>query len=207
MTIPTLGRLCLAGGLIGAAGGLVTAFVPATVGTDRFSYPYTPGWFLVAQTAFLLNHLLMIAGVAGVTRSGAAGPSRLSRRGGALAAAGLAALGLCEVAAMPLLHAAESSPAAGLLGAGYGLASLLIGTGLALLGAAVARTRTWTGWRRWIVLACGAGIFLVAVPAITGPFLAGRLGLTAWVALFIALGAALARPVPSPARPVPATVR
>ncbi len=207
MTIRTLGQLCIAGGAIGAAGGLITAFIPAAVSADRFSYPYTPGWFLVAQTAFLLNHLLMLAGVVGVLRSGAAGPGRLTRWGGRLSVAGLVALGLCELAAMPLLHAAESAPMAGLLGAGYGLACLLIGTGLVLLGVAVTRTGAWAGWRRWIVLACGVGIFLVAVPAITGPFLAGRLGLVAWVALFIALGVTLVRPIPAtPVHPLPATV-
>jgi hypothetical protein len=163
--------------------------------------------FLVAQAAFFLNHVLMLAGPVGILQSGAAGPGGLSRRDGGLSVAGLVALGVCELAAMPLLHAAQSSPAAGLLGAGYGLASLLIGTGLVLLGAAVARTGGWAGWRRWIVLACGAGIFLVAVPAITGPFLAGRLGLVGWVGLFVVLGVALARPITAtPARPVPATV-
>jgi hypothetical protein len=196
MTIRTLGRLCLVGGLIGAVGGLATAFVPAAVGADRFSYPYRPGWFLVAQAAFLVNHVLLLACVVGVLRSGAAGPGRLTRWGGALSVTGLAALALCEALAMPLWRASESSPAAGLLGAGYGLSSLLIGTGLVLLGTAVVRTGAWAGWRRWIVLACGAGMFLVAVPAITGPFLAGRLGLVAWVALFVVLGATLARAVP-----------
>jgi hypothetical protein len=204
MMIRTLGRLCLAGGVIGVIGGLVTAFVPAAVGTDRFSYPYTPGWYLTAETAYLLNHVLMLAGAVGVIRSGVAGTGRLARSGGTLAVSGLVALGLCEVAAMFLLHASASSPAAGWLGAGYGVASLLTGTGLVLLGVAVARTAVWTGWRRWIVLTCGAALFLVVLPAISGPFLAGRLGLVAWLTLFIALGIALARPavaVPSqPAR-------
>jgi hypothetical protein len=207
MTVRTLGRLCLAGGLVGVAGGLVTTFVPAAVGTDRFSYPYTPGWYLVAETAYLLNHVLMLAGVLGVLRSRVAGSGPMARTGGALSVAGLGALGLCEIGAMPLARASASSPAAGWLGAGYGVASLLTGTGLALLGAAVARQGSWTGWRRWIVLACGVALFLVVVPAITGPFLAGRLGLVAWIALFIALGVALIRPVPSlPARTGPVTV-
>jgi hypothetical protein len=201
MTVRTLGRLCLAGGLIGVAGGLVTAFVPAAVGTDRFSYPYTPGWHLVAEAAYLLNHVLMLAGVLGVLRSRVAGSGALARTGGVLSVAGLGALGLCEIGAMPLANAPESSPAAGWLGAGYGVASLLTGTGLILLGTAVARHGDWTGWRRWIVLASGVTLFLVVVPAITGPFLAGRLGLVAWLALFIALGIALGQPVPS--RPTP----
>ena len=206
MTVRTLGRLCVAGGVIGAAGGLVTAFIPAAVDTDRFSYPYTPGWFLVAQAVFLVSHLLMLAGVLGVLRVGAAGHGRLAAWGGAVSVAGLVTLSVCEVAAMFLLHASTSSAAVGWLNAGYGLASLLTGTGPVLLGIAVVRAGTWHGWRRWIVLACGVEL-LAATPAIAGPFLAGRLALTVWVALYTALGVALLRPtVAAPARPAPTLI-
>jgi hypothetical protein len=201
MTVRTLGRLCVAGGLIGAAGGLVTAFVPAAVDTGRFSYPYPPGWFLAAQTVFLVNHLLIGAGVLAVLRAGAAGPGPLAARGGVVSLAGLAILSVCEVAAMFLLNASTSSAAVGWLNAGYGLAALLTGAGPALLGIAVARAGAWHGWRRWIMLACGLEL-LAAIPAIAGPFLAGRLALTVWAALYTALGVALSRP----ATTVPALV-
>ncbi|MGI5240297.1 hypothetical protein [Dactylosporangium sp. CA-139066] len=204
MTVRTLGRVCMAGGVIGAAGGLVTAFVPAAVDTDRFSYPYTPGWFVVAQTVFLLNHVLMLAGILGVLRAGVAGRGRLAAWGGAVSVAGLVILSVCEVAAMSLLHTSMSSATVGWINAGYGLASLLTGTGPVLLGIAVARADAWHGWRRWIVLACGVEL-LASIPAIAGPFLAGRLALTVWVALYTALGLALVRPaVTIPAQPAPA---
>jgi hypothetical protein len=206
MTVRTLARLCVAGGVIGAVGGLVTAFVPAAVGTDRFSYPYTPGWFIVAQTIFLVDHVLMLAGVLGVLRAGVAGRGRLAAWGGAVSVAGLVILSLCEVAAMFLLHASMSSGTAGSLNAGYGLAALLTGTGPVLLGIAVARADAWHGWRRWILLACGVQL-LAAIPAIAGPFLAGRLALTVWAALYTALGVALSRPAAIvPARTAPALI-
>ncbi|MFF5233408.1 hypothetical protein [Dactylosporangium sp. NPDC000521] len=206
MTVRTLGRLCVAGGLIGAAGGLVTAFVPPAVAADRFSYPYPPGWFLGAQTVFLVSHVLMAAGVLGVLRAGVAGPDRFAARGGVVSLAGLATLSACEAAAMFLLNASMSSAAVGWLNAGYGLAALLTGAGPVLLGIAVARTHAWRGWRRWIVLACGVEL-LAAMPAIAGPFLAGRLALTVWAALYTALGIALSRPaVTVSARTVPTLV-
>jgi hypothetical protein len=206
MTVRTLGRLCLAGGLIGAAGGLITAFVPAAVTADRFSYPYPPGWFLVAQTVFLASHVLVAAGVLGVLGAGVAGPGRLAARGGVVSLAGLAILSICEVAAAFLLNASTWSAAVGWLNAGYGLAAVLTGAGPVLLGIAVARAGAWHGWRRWIVLACGVEL-LAAMPAIAGPFLAGRLALTVWAALYAVLGVALSRPAATvPARTAPAVV-
>jgi hypothetical protein len=106
---------------------------------------------------------------------------------------------------MFLVDAPADGSAAAWIGAGYGLASLLIITGMALLGTAVARAGSWQGWRRWIVLACGVVLFAASL-AIAGPFLAGRLALAAWLALFIALGLALARTaVTVPAPPASAT--
>lgn len=64
-------RLCVAGGLIGVAGGLVTAFVPPEVADSRYSYPYTPRAFVVAQLVFMLNPALAR------DASGAPAPRRL----------------------------------------------------------------------------------------------------------------------------------
>jgi len=41
------------------------------------------------------------------------------------------------------------------------------------------------------VLVCGVAVFVVVIPGVFGPFLAGRLVLVAWMLMFAALGVAL----------------
>jgi hypothetical protein len=60
---------------------VVTAFIPPAVSFDRFSYPYTPTGFLLAQFVFTSNHVLLLVGILGLARSGAAGSGLLGRVG------------------------------------------------------------------------------------------------------------------------------
>ncbi len=191
--VPTAGLLCVLGAVIGAAGGLVTAFLPPAVTEDQFSYPFTPVGFFVAESSFLLNHLLLLVGLIGLGRSGAAGVGRLGRYGVGTAVAGMALLSLCEVRAMTLVNATWPSPQTDLLDMGYGVATIAIGVGLILAGIAVLRTGRWSGWPKYITLACGLAVFLMVLPGVFGPFLVGRLVLTAWMLMFAALGVALLR--------------
>ena len=94
------GWLCLAGAIIGVIGGLVTAFIEPAVGPDRYSYPYTPTGYVLAELTFILNHVLLLVGVLGLARSGAAGTGRLARVGLWASAIALVALTLCEVASI-----------------------------------------------------------------------------------------------------------
>jgi hypothetical protein len=73
----------------------------------------------------------------------------------------------------------------------YGVASILIGVGLTLAGLAVVRAGEWTGWRRFVPLICGVAVFIIVIPGVFGPFLAGRLVLAVWMLMFAALGWAL----------------
>lgn len=191
--VRTAAALCVAGALIGVAGGLVMAVIPPAVGPDRFSYPFTPTGHLIAEISFAANHLLLLAGVLGLGRSTATGRGRLGRAGIALTVAGLLALTLCEIGAMLLAGSAFPTTRTGQLGVGYGAASILTGVGLTLAGVAVIRARRWTGWPRYIVLACGLAVFVVVLPAVSGPMVAGRLALVAWMLLWAALGIALTR--------------
>lgn len=186
-------RLCVAGGLIGVAGGLVTAFVPPAVADTRYSYPYTPRAFVVAQLVFMLNHVLLVAGVVDLGRSGALGDRRYGRAGVWAAVAGLAGLTLCEVRALSFADDAYPSPGTATLDALFGVTTMLIGAGLVTAGLAVVRSRAWTGWARWAPLACGVAVFVVVIPGLLTGFLGGRLAITTWMVLFTALGAALAR--------------
>ena len=65
--------------------------------------------------------------------------------------------------------------------------------GVGIAGVAVVRTGRWSGWARPTVLLCGLAVFLIVLPGVFGPFVAGRLALTAWMVLFGALGVALMR--------------
>jgi hypothetical protein len=79
----------------------------------------------------------------------------------------------------------------GVLGAAYGVATVLVGVGLILAGVAVVRERKWNGWRRLTVLIGGIAVFVIVIPGVFGPFLAGRLAITAWMIFWAALGVAL----------------
>lgn len=187
------GLLCLLGGVIGVASALVTGFIPAAVAPGRYSYPYTPTGFLAAQLVFILNHLLLLVGLLGLWRSDATGSHRFGRGGLWVSLAGMGLLTLCEVAAMTMADAAYPSPPTDALGTWFGMASILIGAGLVTAGIAVVRARVWTGWRRFLPLACGVAVFAIVIPGVFGPFLAGRLALAIWMLMFTALGAALLR--------------
>jgi hypothetical protein len=190
------GLWCAAGAVVGVIGGLVTAFVPASVGTDRYSYPYTPTGYVIAEASFAVNHILLLVGLLGLARSGVLGDGRLGRLGVWTAGIGMAGLTGCEFVSMSLANSAYPTSRTDALDVGYGVSSLLIATGLILAGIAVVRARRWTGWARYIVLACGVGFFVFALPGLLAGFLAGRVGLSAWLLLWLALGLALTRPHP-----------
>ena len=196
--VRTAGRLCLAGAIIGVTGGLVTAFIEPAVASDRYSYPYTPSGHVLAELTFILNHVLLLIGVLGIARSGAAGRGRLGRVGLWTSMVGLVALTLCEAGSTALADSAYPTPRTDALGMGYGVASILIGVGLVLAGVAVARPRHWTGWARYIVLLCGVAVFVLVIPGVFSTLLAGRLVLVIWMLMFAALGLALIRSAGEP---------
>ncbi len=182
------GLLCLVGAIIGLVSALVTAFIPPAVTFDRFSYPYTPTGFLFAHFVFMSNHVLLLVGILGLAKSGAAGSSLLGRVGLWISLVGMATLTLCEVWAMTFATSSYPGPGTDVLDTSYGVASILIGIGLVLAGVAVARAGEWTGWRRFVALICGVAVFVIVIPGVFGPFLAGRLVLAVWMLMFAALG-------------------
>jgi hypothetical protein len=185
------GLLCLVGSVIGVLGGIVMAFIPPTVSPDVYSYPFSPAGHLVAQFVFMSNHVLLLVGILGLARSGVAGNGVLGRLGLWISVVGMAALTVCEVGAMTLATSPYPGPGTGFMDMAYGVASILIGVGLTLAGVAVARRGEWTGWRRFVTLICGVAVFVIVIPGVFGPFLAGRMVLVVWMLMFAALGWAL----------------
>ncbi|MBE3014693.1 hypothetical protein IL992_36780 [Microbispora sp. NEAU-D428] len=199
VTTRTASLLCVAGAILGIAGGLAMIVVAPEVGQDRFSYPFDTPMHVITQLVFAVNHVLLLVAVLAVGRA-AIGPSRAGRAGVLLAAAGMIGLTLCELGAMALAGAQVDDSRVDLLNLGYGVSSLAIGAGLVLAGIPVIRSGRWRGWARYTVLACGLALFAVVLPAISGPMVAGRLALIAWMVLWAAMGVALARD-PGAARP------
>jgi hypothetical protein len=184
------GWICIAGAAIGIASGLYTAFVSPQVGTGRYSYPYAPAGYVVSQLVFALNHMMVLAGIVALARvAPATGWSW--RAGIRITMAGLVLLTSCELWGLAYTHVAAAAAGPGVLGAAYGVATVLVGVGLILAGVAVVRERKWNGWRRLTVLIGGIAVFVIVIPGVFGPFLAGRLAITAWMIFWAALGVAL----------------
>jgi hypothetical protein len=131
---------------------------------------------------------LLIAGLAGFARSGAATgvPARL---GVALAMAGLALYLLVAVVAFAGIAIGEAV---------HPISVPLTGAGMLLTGIATVRTRLWTGWRRFAALICGIVPFAVELPGFIlygdRPNLSYFIACTwaAWLLVFAALWTATA---------------
>jgi hypothetical protein len=185
------GLACVAGAAIAVAGELVLALVPQAVGSDRLSHPLTPQGYRVLQGSLTLGRILLIVGVLGIARAGAAGAGWGARAGLGLTVAGLALLTGCEAGAFLLADSARDTARTSLLQTMYGLATLMIGVGLTITGVAVRRARRWTGWARHVVFAAGLAVPVVVIPAIAGPQPLGRIALIGWMLMWAALGIAL----------------
>jgi hypothetical protein len=134
-----------------------------------------------------------VVGIVALARSAWAARSRLARVGFWLAAVALGLLAVVEVIALSAANASLTDPEAVLIVSLYGLPTLLTGAGLVLGGVGIARSSELTGWRRWLPLVLGVWVFVPMLPALFGPYEAGRLALIGWMALFGALGWTMAR--------------
>ena len=188
-----LGLVCFVGGLAGIVSAIVMLAVPPMVGPDRFSYPFDPTWHIVAETFFALQHLTMLAGVVGLARLLRDRLSRSLRIGLLLTGLGVVITVVCEVLAITAAWEPLDSPWAAAVGSSYGIAMLLMGVGLLLTGAVIARRQLLGGWARWITLVTGGYVFVVLFPAVFGPMVAGRLAIGAWLVLWGGIGWAVWR--------------
>jgi hypothetical protein len=159
-------------GAASAVAGAVLLFglQPSTdISDDKWRYPWSSSGAFVAFSLFSATlHALVIVGVLAVGRSGAAGRSRVATTGVALAAAGTCLLLLGELASIPICDAGNDDGGVALVGALFGVASIVSTVGFLTLGWATLRAGAWHGWRRFTPLA--TGVWLVAVTAIGVPF-------------------------------------
>lgn len=192
--------LCSLAGLLGFASGAWLALVEPAVSDERFSFPLTAGDFTMVQVWFSVHHLGLLAGLAALSWAGVIPSTAAARRGWQLAVAGMAGLTVTEAIAIAAADSSTDAGIAGAVGALYGLDCIAIGVGLVLLGIAIVRSSSWTGWRRWVVLALGVWVFIPMFPALVAtPTDGARWVIGGWMLLFAALGVALRRRGRAPA--------
>ena len=136
-------------------------------------------WWIPALNA--LSHVLLLVGVVGLVRSGAAGQSRLASAGLGLTLLGLGVLTLAEFISLYSLDLAIPF---------YSVSTLIMMLGLIVVGVAVLRARRWTGWHRFTPLACGLYVPLVMMPSFALPGYAANYAIGAWGVCWLLLGLA-----------------
>jgi len=184
------GVLTIVAAVTGIIGAFVLLFAPRAVAPGVFSYPLDGTGHAIAQTSFFLNHLLLGTGLVALALSPAS-RARPGRLGAWIAIGGMALLSVCELWAISLADAAYPSPETAPIDIAYGISSITLGVGLLLAGIGVARTREWTGWRRWIVLVLGIMVFVVVTPGLMLGFVGGRVALALWLVAWGMFGVAL----------------
>ena len=136
---------------------------PSTdISDEMWRYPWeSSGAFVVFSLFSAALHAVVIVGILALGRSGVAGRSRAASRGVALAAAGTGLLLVGELLSIPIRDADIHDASANVIGAVFGVASVLSTIGFLVLGRATLRADVWHGWRRFTPLA--TGIWLTAI--------------------------------------------
>jgi hypothetical protein len=194
----------IAGAIIHAVAGILGQVVQAStaVSDDMFSYPWTSAELVAVSLVEALAFGLGLLGLAALRASGVAGPTRGARVGLAVALGGTALFVVAELASIAVRDQYRDEAAAGALGGVFGLATLLLGAGLAAAGVAARRAGLWGSWRPTALLAGGlwtlAMLGIVLTPVMP-------IGVTVMGLLQAAIGAGLlTRPIPVAAGVEPA---
>jgi hypothetical protein len=140
------------------AGAAVQVGVQPTtdVSDDMWRYPWESSGAFVAFSVFSATlHALVAVGLLAFGRSGVAGRSRGATSGVAIATAGTLLLVVGEVASIPIRDAELADTSAGVVGAVFGVASVLSAAGFLLVGRAMLRDGVWNDWRRFTPIVTG----------------------------------------------------
>ncbi len=171
--VRSAGQWLIIGALVAMGVGIKETLGPSVFGTMQN---------MITQGIVTISSTLVLVGVIGLARSGAAGE-------GALAKIGLGSAVLASALFIPLnVLVAVNEELGGLL---LGLAAVLQGLGLLLGGIAVLRASHWSGWQRFTPLLCGLYTYLVLLPAVALGNGYDIWALTGWQIPFLLLGVAL----------------
>jgi hypothetical protein len=176
-------QLLVSGGVFGAALAFVGSVISPAVGPERWSYPYSATMYVLTEIFILIAHILTALGILGLTdlvRS-----SRVGLVGVRVVAAALWLFAACEVAAAAIAGVLVDSVPAQLVGAAFGVTSLVYAVGAVVGGVALVRLRTGQRWARWSLLTSGVFVVAVVDPVIFAGNLTVRyLALPAWGLMF-----------------------
>ena len=187
------GRVCVAGAFVLAVGAFLTQIMQAStsVSDKQWSYPWSSGVSIGISLLWAFAQTLVVVGVLALRDSGVAGDRRSSRTGLAMAVLGTALIVVGHVASIPVREQTVDDTVPQIVGALFGLGTLLSAVGFLLVGHGVLRAGVWTDWRRFTPTLVGASAvallglqFTPALPSAVGVY-ALCLG---------ALGIALAQP-------------
>jgi hypothetical protein len=163
------------------------------VAEDRFSYPFDAGWFTTWQLVFAVQHAAMVPLFAGLLILERRRPSRALRVGTWVALAGQVALTVMELVALTAADSPLDTGRGAVVGGLYGVPMVLLGVGMVIAGVGAQRVGLFDGAARWLPLALGVYVFVVLMPAVFGPMVAGRIAIGVWLLGYAALGLAIRR--------------
>jgi hypothetical protein len=185
------GGACVVGATVLAVSGVLTQVVAAStdVSPQAWSYPWSTQASMWVSLVWGVAQSLLVAGVVGLRRSGAAGSTRTASVGLWLAMAGTVLIVVGHLGSIPTASQNLDDTGAQLVGGVFALGTVVSAVGLVLAGTAVARTRRWHGWRRFMTLA--AGVWTVALLGLQLT-VALPLAVAVYAMCFAGIGAAVA---------------
>jgi len=184
------GMAGLAAGIVGTAIAITIEFVDPAVAPTETSYPLNPTAFVWVELLLTLVHIGVLAAVVALSVSRVAGRTRAARVGLGLALLGFTVHVLAEFGFVFAATTDTSAPLPGVLGAAFGISTLLAAVGMILAGLGVVREGAWYGWRRFAPLAMGIGTALILLLSLVDG--ARNWTLALWCILTATLGLALA---------------
>jgi hypothetical protein len=190
---PLLGSLVILVSLLAALFAVALLVVPPAVALEQWSYPLPALPFALGQVFIGIHHLVLAAGLFAVWRIGLAGSSRLASVGGVASSVMMALFGVLEFVAGAAGNESATSEFAGLLGALYGVGTILLAIASIVFGIAILRARVWGGFTRLTVLVTGIFLVVPMMPAQFGPFPLRMGALIIWSLLYLGLGIGLRR--------------
>jgi hypothetical protein len=197
---------CVAGGLVGALGSVLLAFVPAAVSPGVYNYPLEVSLFIVVQSVFALVYLVLAYGLMGLWWARVVPPSTFGSSGTLAAAGSLVLLAIVHLVSIAAAGWEDTAPFIDILDASFGVVTAASGLSLVLGGIAIVRGQAWPNWGAYLPLALGVYVFALLIPALLGPSILAHLAIAGWCILFVALGIALRQLTMPPRAQRPARV-
>lgn len=165
----------VAGSAVGAIVAFLSIFVPLL-------NENTPTVTIPRELILSAHHLMILVGLFGLWRSGAAGDSMWAKISFGLAAATRGVFAIAELVVIFDPATADTL---------FSIATPLHGLGMIGVGVAVLVSKRWQNWHSSLPLLCGLYVFAVLLPAF---ILSGGINfyaLAGWSLLFLLLGVAL----------------